>query len=478
MAPLPDGLAPTKVIAVHLNYHSRAAQRGRTPSEPSYFLKPVSSLSPGGDVVRPQGAELLAYEGEIAVIIGRPARGVSPDEALAHIGWFAPANDFGVHDFRHADRGSNVLAKGQDGFTPIGPAVAAAGLDPAALRLRTVVNGELRQAGTTADLIFPFARLVADLSRFMTLERGDVILTGTPAGTGIVVPGDVVVVELAGAGAVTSTIVEAGAPLAAYGAMPMATEEARAFASGGPAARAPSPLLSRGAEAALGRVSTATLTGQLARRGIETTFLSGLRPARPDLRMVGHARTLRYVALRSDVREAMRGVEDAQKRAVESIAPGDILVMEARGETGAGTIGDILAARILARGGAGIVTDGGGRDTPGVTALDIPTYFQVANASSLWARHIPLDVDVPITCAGVLVMPGDVLVGDAEGVVVLPAALAEEIAGDAVDQEQREEWALERVTAGESIRGVYPLSVERTADYQRWRQSRGEEPTP
>ena len=101
MTPLPEGLAPTKVIAVHLNYHSRAAQRGRTPSEPSYFLKPVSSLSPGGDVVRPQGAELLAYEGEIAVIIGRPVRGVSPEEALAHIGWFAPANDFGVHDFRH-----------------------------------------------------------------------------------------------------------------------------------------------------------------------------------------------------------------------------------------------------------------------------------------------------------------------------------------------------------------------------------------
>ncbi len=475
MAALPDGVTATKVVAVHLNYHSRAAQRGRTPSEPSYFLKPVSSLSPGGDVVRPQGAELLAYEGEIAVIIGRPARHVSPAEAPSHFGWFAAANDFGVHDFRWADRGSNVLAKGHDGFTPIGPALRADAADASALRLRTFVNGELRQDTTTADLIFSFAQLVADLSRFMTLERGDVILTGTPAGTGIVTPGDLVAVELEGAGTVTSTIVEASAPLPAYGAMPRATDEARAFAAGGPAGER-SPRLSADAHAALRRVSTATLTAQLTRRGIETTFLPGLRPTRADLRMVGRARTLRYVALRSDVREAMRGLEDAQKRAVESIAPGDVLIMEARGETGAGTIGDILAARVLRRGGAGIVTDGGVRDTPGVAALDIPTYFQVANASSLWSRHIPLDVDVPITCAGVLVMPGDVLVGDAEGVVVLPAALAEEIAHDAIEQEEREEWALERVTAGESIRGVYPLSPERTTEYERWRASRGETP--
>src|SRR6202012_1596522 len=100
-----------------------------------------------------------------------------------------------------------------------------------------------------------------------------------------------------------------------------------------------------------------------------------------------------------------------------SVSAGDVLSMEARGETGAGTIGDILAARVLARGGAGIVTDGGVRDTPGVTELDIPPYCRAANASSLWNAHIPLDVDVPITCAGVLVMPGDVIVGDAEGVV-------------------------------------------------------------
>ncbi|MFZ1997652.1 MAG: fumarylacetoacetate hydrolase family protein [Solirubrobacteraceae bacterium] len=476
---LPGGLTPGKVVGVHLNYHSRAAQRGRVPSEPSYFLKPATSLSGSGDVVRPPGAELLAFEAEIAVIIGTRARNVSPEEAASYIGWYAPANDFGLHDFRWADRGSNVMAKGQDGYSPIGPAMAAQGVDPTTLHLTSTVNGQVRQDTTGADLIFTFAQLIADLSRFMTLEPGDVILTGTPAGANVVAPGDVVQVTLEGAGSVTSTIVEGAAALAPYGAMPKATDEARAFATGVTPASATAgpPRLSPDAEAALRRVSTATLTVQLTRRGIQTTFLTGLRPTRSDLRMVGYAHTLRYVAIRADVRESLQGSEDAQKRAIESVAPGDVLIMEARGEPGAGTIGDILAARVLARGGAGIVTDGGVRDTPGVTELDIPTYYRTPNASSLWNAHIPLDVDVPITCAGVLVMPGDVIVGDAEGVVVLPLGLAEEIAHAALEVEDREAFALERVKAGESFRGLYPLSDERRPDYETWKATRSEDPS-
>jgi regulator of RNase E activity RraA len=184
------------------------------------------------------------------------------------------------------------------------------------------------------------------------------------------------------------------------------------------------------------------------------------------------------VAIRADVRESMAGSEDAQKRLVESVSSGDVVVMEARGETGAGTIGDILAARVVARGGAGIVTDGGVRDTPGVTELDIPTYYRAANASSLWSAHIPMDIDVPVTCAGVLVMPGDVIVGDAEGVVVLPFAMAEEIAHAALEVEEREAFALERVKAGESYRGLYPLSDERRGEYETWKATRSEEPRP
>lgn len=468
-----DVLSPTKVIGVHVNYRSRAEQRGRTPTEPSYFLKPPSSICGSGQVIRPRGTELLAFEGEIAVILRAKLRNATIEEAEGAIGWYAAANDFGVHDLRWADRGSNLLSKGHDGYTPIGPAVPASEVDASSLRLRTRLNDEIVQDASADELIFPFAQLVADLSRFMTLEQDDVILTGTPAGTGVVQPGDIVEVELEGAGSVRSTIVESERPLAPYGAMPRATPAARAFAIG---VNAPRPVtLSADATATLRQVSTATLTVQLSKRGITGTFLSGLRPSRPDLRMLGYAHTLRYVATREDVREARRGSEDAQKAAVESVSPGDVLVMEARGEARAGTIGDILAARVLARGGAGIVTDGAVRDTPGVGELAIPTYFQAPNAASLWLEHLPLDVDHPITCAGALVMPGDVIVGDAEGAVVLPAALAEEIAHDAVDQELREEWALERVVEGESIRGVYPMSDQRRHDYERWRETRKEE---
>jgi 5-oxopent-3-ene-1,2,5-tricarboxylate decarboxylase/2-hydroxyhepta-2,4-diene-1,7-dioate isomerase len=465
----------SKVIAVHLNYRSRAAQRGRVPTEPSYFLKPPSSISAGGELVRPQGTELLVFEGEVAIIIGRRVRDIAPEDAGDAIGWYAPANDFGVHDFRWADRGANLLAKGQDGYTPIGPRMAAEGLEPGKLRLRTHVNGELRQDTAADELIFTPANLVADLSRFMTLEPGDVILAGTPAGTGIVVPGDVIEVSLDGAGSVRTSVVEAATPLRPYGAMPKATPAARAYATG---ISAPRPTeLSDAATAALKRVSTATLTVQLEKRGVRSTFLSGLRAARPDLRMVGYARTLRYVAVRDDIRTQIRGQgEDAQKRLVESTAPDDVIVMEARGVEDCGTIGDILAARVLSRHGAGIVTDGGVRDAPGVAELDLPTYYRTANASSLWHSHIPLETDVPITCAGSLVMPGDVIVGDAEGVVVLPAALAEAIAHDALEVERREAYALERVKAGESFRGLYPLAKEREPEYEQWLKRQASKP--
>jgi 5-oxopent-3-ene-1,2,5-tricarboxylate decarboxylase / 2-hydroxyhepta-2,4-diene-1,7-dioate isomerase len=215
---LPSGLRATKVVGVHLNYPSRATQRGRVPSHPSYFLKPPSSISDGGDVVRPQGTELLAFEGEVAAIIGTRVRHATPGDGAAAIGWYAPANDLGVHDLRWADRGSNVLSKGHDGYTPIGPAVSASEIDPSALHLITRLNGEVVQDDRASELIFDFGTLVADLSRFMTLEPGDVILTGTPAGVGVCEPGDVVEVELEGVGSVTSTIVAATQRTAPYGA--------------------------------------------------------------------------------------------------------------------------------------------------------------------------------------------------------------------------------------------------------------------
>jgi 2-keto-4-pentenoate hydratase/2-oxohepta-3-ene-1,7-dioic acid hydratase in catechol pathway len=176
--------AARKVIAVHINYPSRAAQRGRTPVQPSYFLKPSSSLAlSGSPVERPAGCELLGYEGEIALIIGKAARRVTVEDAWNHVASITASNDLGVYDLRWADKGSNLRSKGGDGFTPVGPAlIPADAVDPAKLRIRTWHNGELVQDDTTEDLLFPFARLVADLSQLLTLEEGDIILTGTPAG--------------------------------------------------------------------------------------------------------------------------------------------------------------------------------------------------------------------------------------------------------------------------------------------------------
>jgi 5-oxopent-3-ene-1,2,5-tricarboxylate decarboxylase / 2-hydroxyhepta-2,4-diene-1,7-dioate isomerase len=461
-------LTPSKIFAVHLNYRSRAEQRGRVPEEPSYFLKPPSSVAADGDpVVRPRGSELLAFEGEIALVIGARTRRVTPQEGLARVGHYTVANDFGLYDLRWADRGSNVLSKGHDGFTPLGPRLVPAGeLDPRALVIRTFVDGELVQEDSTANLLFDFGRLVADLSRFITLEAGDVILTGTPAGSRPVQPGNVVEVEVEGIGRLRNPIVEAPHETASYGAMPRVSPEVRAAAWN---TDPPRPVtLSPEATAALHQVSTATLSTQLRRRGIANTFMGGLRPTRPDLRLLGYAHTLRYVPLREDVRDADTAELNAQKRAVEAISPGEVLVIEARGEAGAGTIGDILAMRALRRGAAGIVTDGGLRDSPAVAALELPTYYRAPHAAVLGLLHHPLESGVPVACGGVLVMPGDVLIGDAEGVLVLPAALAEEVAGDALEQERREAWALERVSAGESIRGVYPLSEERRAEYEAW----------
>jgi 5-oxopent-3-ene-1,2,5-tricarboxylate decarboxylase/2-hydroxyhepta-2,4-diene-1,7-dioate isomerase len=468
--------SPSKVIAVHINYRARAAQRGQVPDVPSYFLKPPSSISGAGDpIVLPLGTELLVPEGEIAIVIGTLAHHVSPADGLRHIGAYAAANDVGLHDLRWADRGSNLFSKGQDGFTPLGPHAPAAEVDPTALVLRTRVNGETVQEDSSANLLFGFGLLVADLSRFVTLEPGDVILTGTPAGAVQVGPGDVVEVELVGLSKTTNTVVVAQQPIPSFGAQPRVTPATRAHALGIPV---PRPVtLSPAAEAALLSVSTATLTVQLRKHGVRDSFVRGLRSTRPDLRLLGYARTLRYVPLREDVRDADTAALNAQKRAVESVNPGDVLVMDARQDAGAGTIGDILAARALMRGAAGIVTDGGLRDSEAVAGLDIPTYFQAPHAAALGLIHYPLETDVPIACGGALVMPGDVIVGDGDGVIVLPAALAEEIALDSVEQERREAWALERVLDGESIRGVYPITEDRRADYDAWAAARQEPDT-
>jgi regulator of RNase E activity RraA len=235
---------------------------------------------------------------------------------------------------------------------------------------------------------------------------------------------------------------------------------------------APASTLTDKLRADLLSVSAATLTHQLQRRGIRSAFLSGLRPVNDGQRMVGYAHTLRYVPLREDLQARFSGGRNAQRQAVESLAPDEVLVIEARGEPDAGTIGDIYALRALRRGAAGVVTDGALRDTPAIRALGLPVYHRSSHAATFGRIHMPLDHQVPIACAGVTVLPGDILVGDGEGVVVVPAALAEEVARDAVQQEQEEEWAIERVSAGESTDGVFPIAKDRRAEFDAWRAER------
>lgn len=226
----PVELAPTKIIAVHLNYPSRVEEyAARTPEAPSYFLKPLSSLSVhGAPVVRPRGCRYLNYEGEVALIVGRPMKRVAQESALGHVGAYSVANDFGAHDFRHADRGSMLRVKGQDGFCPIGPDMVDAGdVDPESLTLRTYVNGKVVQEGNTGELLFSFAYMLADLSRLITLEQGDILLTGTPANSRPVQPGDLVEVEVEGIGRLANSILDAGEDLGGPGAMPADTPNAR-----------------------------------------------------------------------------------------------------------------------------------------------------------------------------------------------------------------------------------------------------------
>ncbi|MCC6269681.1 MAG: fumarylacetoacetate hydrolase family protein [Microbacteriaceae bacterium] len=465
------GQPPGKIIAVHLNYPSRAAQRGRTPVQPGYFLKPTTSLSASGTPIeRPAGCELLAFEGEIALIIGKDARRVTPEEGWSHVSGVTAANDFGVYDLKYADKGSNLRSKGGDGFTPLGPAVLAANLiDPNALLIRTWVNGQQVQEDTTETLLFPFGRLIADLSQLITLEAGDIILTGTPAGSTVIEPGDVVEVAVEDAdgrttGRLTTPVVEGTTPFGDFGAEPKTTDDLRAEAEG---TSGPAPLADE-LIAKINSVGTATLSSQLRKRGLNTVSIDGLTPTQPSKRLVGRARTLRFIPGREDLFASHGGGYNAQKRAFDSLNPGDVLVIEARGERRTGTVGDILALRAKVRGAAGIVTDGGVRDLDAVTDLGLPTYHAGAHPAVLGRKHVPWDTDITITCGGTAVQPGDVIVGDADGVLVIPPTLINELVDDAIEQERQEAFIAEQVATGESVDGLYPMNAKWKVRYEAW----------
>jgi regulator of RNase E activity RraA len=223
--------------------------------------------------------------------------------------------------------------------------------------------------------------------------------------------------------------------------------------------------------AQLGSVSTATITSQLQRRGVQNAYLNGLQPLNAGQRIVGIAHTLRYVPARPDLPKVLG--TNAQRDAVESIQPGEVLIIEARGEPHAGTIGDIFAMRVKQLGGVGVITDGALRDTPAIREIGLAVYHQSSNAATLGRLHTPLDHQVPIACAGVTVLPGDIIVGDDEGAVVIPAGMVDEIAAASVTMETEEEFAIKRVGEGASTIGYFPLADDNRAEFEAWLAERG-----
>jgi 5-oxopent-3-ene-1,2,5-tricarboxylate decarboxylase / 2-hydroxyhepta-2,4-diene-1,7-dioate isomerase len=228
-------VTPSKILCCHLNHVSRVREFGiELPPAPTWFQKPVSALNAhGGAVVRPANCHYLNYEGEIAIVIGRTARNIKLADAAHYIAGFTIANDFGLHDFRDTDAGSMLRVKGADTLCPIGPGLVTA-WDFHNKAMRTSVNGVVRQDGSTEEMAWDMHYLVTDVARLITLVPGDVILSGTPAFSRPVEPGDVVTVEVEGLGALTNHVVSSPEPVSdEVGAQPTATEEVLSTAFGG-----------------------------------------------------------------------------------------------------------------------------------------------------------------------------------------------------------------------------------------------------
>ena len=221
----------------------------------------------------------------------------------------------------------------------------------------------------------------------------------------------------------------------------------------------------------LENTSSASIATMLYKRGLRNQFVQNVSRLNPDgKRMVGPVYTLRYIPAREDLNpvEVFRDPDHPQRRAVEEIPPGHILVMDCRLDASAASAGSILATRLAIRGCAGIVTDGGLRDAEEIAKLNMPSFCAKPSAPTNLTKHQALDLNVPIGCGGVAVFPGDIAVGDGDGVIIIPAELADEIAAEAKGMEKYEAWVLQQVRAGESIIGLYPMNDETRKRYETW----------
>jgi len=227
-------------------------------------------------------------------------------------------------------------------------------------------------------------------------------------------------------------------------------------------------------------VSTATLCTALFKRGLRNQFIQDVGPVGgfesglPN--MVGEAFTLRYIPAREDLNPitVFQDRSHPQRKAVEECPPGAVLVIDSRKDARAASAGSILVSRLMKRGVAGVVTDGGFRDAPEIARLPFPAYHRRPSAPTNLTLHQALDINVPIGCGDVAVWPGDVIVGDGEGVVVIPAAIADEVAAEAVEMTAFEDFVSEKVMEGRSILGLYPPTDEQSrSDFAAWRATKG-----
>ncbi len=227
----------------------------------------------------------------------------------------------------------------------------------------------------------------------------------------------------------------------------------------------------------LAKVSTATLCTALFKQGLRNQFIQDVRPLNGSLpNMVGEAFTLRYIPAREDLNpiSVFQDRAHPQRKAVEECPPGAVFVIDSRKNARAASAGSILVTRLMKRGVAGIVTDGGFRDSPEIARLSMPAYHQRPSAPTNLTLHQALDINVPIGCGDVAVWPGDVVVGDGEGVIVIPAHLADQIAAEATEMTAFEDFVTEKVLEGRSILGLYPPTDEQSrTDFAAWRQRTG-----
>lgn len=222
----------------------------------------------------------------------------------------------------------------------------------------------------------------------------------------------------------------------------------------------------------LRRIPTATLATQLFKLGFRNTYLAGVVPLNPHVRMAGEAATVRFVPAREDLAsfDAVATSEYPQRKAIDEIEPGQVLVIDCRGVSTVAAAGEILMTRIKVRGAAGAVTDGAMRDYAAIQQLDFPVYARGMAAPAHVHRHLAVDMNVPVGCADVLVMPGDIMVGDDEGVICIPRHVADKVAQTGLELEELEAFVLEKIKTGAPLRGTYPPNDATRAEYEAWKK--------